>query len=149
VTFNIKDHITTIVEEFKNDLTIEQPILYKHSGKELVVLDPLLLKHIITNLLSNAIKFSTTKTVVEIKTKWINGQLILSVKDHGIGIPPEYREHLFEQFYRASNAINIQGTGLGLHLVNKYVTLMNGTVHYKSELEKGTQFVISFRQNKD
>ncbi|MBY0482298.1 MAG: sensor histidine kinase [Chitinophagaceae bacterium] len=113
------------------------------------MLDPLLLKHITTNVLSNAIKFSTKKTTIEIKTKWINGRLVLSVKDHGIGIPPEYSKHLFEQFYRASNAMNIQGTGLGLHLVSKYVELMNGTIHYKSELEKGTEFVIGFRQNKD
>jgi len=148
VTFNIKDHITTIIEEFNNDLNHEHHILYKHSGKELVVLDPLLLKHIITNLLSNAIKFFTNKLLVEIKTNWKNGKLILSVKDHGMGIPPEYRRHLFEQFYRASNAINIQGTGLGLHLVSKYVTLMNGTIHYKSVLEKGTQFVINFQQDK-
>lgn len=148
VTFNIKNHITTIIEEFNNDLNHEHHILYKHSGKELVVLDPLLLKHIITNLLSNAIKFFTNKLLVEIKTNWKNGKLILSVKDHGMGIPPEYRRHLFEQFYRASNAINIQGTGLGLHLVSKYVTLMNGTIHYKSVLEKGTQFVINFQQDK-
>lgn len=133
--------------EFENDQNKEQHIFYKHSGKEIVVLDPILLKHITTNILSNAIKFSTKKPLVEIKTKWINGRLILVVKDYGIGIPPEYRKHLFEQFYRASNAINIQGTGLGLHLVSKYVDLMNGTMHYTSELEKGTQFVIGFRQD--
>lgn len=149
VLFNIKDHIATIIAEFKNEENRGQLISYKHSGKELVVLDPLLLKHITTNVLSNAIKFSTKKTTIEIKTKWINGRLVLSVKDHGIGIPPEYSKHLFEQFYRASNAMNIQGTGLGLHLVSKYVELMNGTIHYKSELEKGTEFVIGFRQNKD
>lgn len=147
VTFNIKDHIAMIVAEFENDQNKEQHIFYKHSGKEIVVLDPILLKHITTNILSNAIKFSTKKPLVEIKTKWINGRLILSIKDYGIGIPPEYRKHLFEQFYRASNAINIQGTGLGLHLVSKYVDLMNGTMHYTSELEKGTQFVIGFRQD--
>lgn len=149
VTFNIKDHIAMIVAEFENDQNKEQHIFYKHSGKALVVLDPVLLKHITTNILSNAIKFSTKKTLVEINTKWINGRVILSVRDYGIGIPPEYRKHLFEQFYRASNAIYIQGTGLGLHLVSKYVDLMNGTMQYTSELEKGTQFVISFRQDKD
>lgn len=149
VTFNIKEHIAMIVAEFENNQNMEHHISYKHSGKELVVLDPILLKQITTNILSNAIKFSAKKTLVEIKTKWINGRVILSVKDFGIGIPPDYQKHLFKQFYRASNALNIQGTGLGLHLVSKYAALMNGTVHYESELEKGTQFVIGFRQDKE
>lgn len=149
VLFNIKDYIAVIIAEFENEENRGQLISYKHSGKELVVLDPLLLKHIATNVLSNAIKFSTKKTTIEIKTRWINGRLVFSVKDHGIGIPPEYSKHLFEPFYRASNAMNIQGTGLGLHLVSKYVKLMNGTLHYTSELEKGTEFVIDFLQSKD
>ena len=115
-----------------------------HTGGEQAFLDPVLLKHIIQNLLSNAIKFSAENSPVEVKTEWTKHRFVLSVKDHGIGIPQEYRKHLFERFYRASNALNIQGTGLGLHIVNKYVELMNGTIHYKSELQKGTQFVIIF-----
>jgi signal transduction histidine kinase len=148
-TFNIKEHITTIITEFKNDQSREQLISYEHNGKELVDLDAVLLKKITLNILSNAIKFSTKKMKIEIKTEWINGRVILSIKDYGIGIPPEYSRHLFEQFYRASNAINIQGTGLGLHMVSKYVDLMNGNIHYKSELDKGTEFVISFWQIND
>ena len=49
-----------------------------------------------------------------------------------------------ERFFRGANAGHIQGTGLGLHIVAKYAELMNGTVEYKSELEKGTEFIVTF-----
>ena len=71
----------------------------------------------------------------------------LSVSDKGIGISPADQQHLFERFFRASNATNIQGTGLGLHIVAKYVELMNGSIHLNSELEKGTSFTIRFKHS--
>ncbi|MEI2748928.1 MAG: sensor histidine kinase [Ferruginibacter sp.] len=76
---------------------------------------------------------------------WKPGKLLLSVKDSGIGISMEDQEHLMERFFRGSNATNIQGTGLGLHIVSKYAELMNGTVICNSELEKGTTFTVSFK----
>lgn len=140
----IKEHIAMLINEIANTQKKSNQISYLHTGEEQVFLDPVLLKHIIQNLLSNAIKFSAENSPVEVNTEWINQRFVLSVKDYGIGIPQEYRKHLFERFYRASNALNIQGTGLGLHIVSKYVALMNGTIHYKSELQTGTQFVIIF-----
>lgn len=144
VIIPIKECISMLVNEIANNQIKANQISYLHTGSEQVFLDPVLLKHIIQNLLSNAIKFSAENSPVEVKTEWVNHRFVLSVKDHGIGIPEEYRKHLFERFYRAANALNIQGTGLGLHIVSKYVALMNGTIHYKSEPEKGTEFVIIF-----
>jgi len=66
------------------------------------------------------------------------------VKDNGIGISKDDQQHLAERFFRGANAVNIQGTGLGLHIISKYVEMLDGTIQCKSELEKGTQFVISF-----
>jgi signal transduction histidine kinase len=71
-------------------------------------------------------------------------QVLLSVRDYGIGISKEDQKHLMERFFRASNAGNIQGTGLGLHIVAKYAEFMNGLVTYKSELDKGTEFLVTF-----
>jgi signal transduction histidine kinase len=51
--------------------------------------------------------------------------------------------HLFERFFRASNVTNIQGTGLGLHIVGRYIELLNGEIKYTSELEKGSTFTIT------
>lgn len=141
---NIKAYTTAIVNEIKETRKTGQEISYRHIGKNSVVLDPILLKQIMVNLLSNAMKFSVADSPVEIKTEWIDGHLSLSVKDYGIGIPEEYRQHLFERFYRASNVTNIGGTGLGLYITKKYVELMNGTIRYTSELYKSTEFVIVF-----
>jgi signal transduction histidine kinase len=68
---------------------------------------------------------------------------VLSVSDNGIGIPESDKEHLFERFYRGSNVSNIQGTGLGLHIVRKYAEVMNGLISCRSELNKGTEFSIT------
>jgi signal transduction histidine kinase len=71
-------------------------------------------------------------------------QIKISIEDHGMGIAEEDRKHLFERFFRGKNVFNIQGTGLGLHIVSKYVEIMNGTIDVESELEKGTKFKLKF-----
>jgi PAS domain S-box-containing protein len=141
--FNIKDLITRILDEIKNIQKPGQHISYIHSGPALVHMDASLLKHIILNLLSNAIKFSPEGSVTNVKSE-VNGELLLlTVTDQGIGIPQEDHEHLFERFFRGSNAGNIQGTGLGLHIVAKYAELMNGTITCK-KMEPGTEMSLVF-----
>jgi len=100
------------------------------------------------NLVSNASKFSPEGSLIEIKTIGHDHFILLSVKDHGIGISKEDQKHLMERFFRGTNVSNIQGTGLGLHIISKYAELMNGSVECKSELEKGTEFIITFNINK-
>ena len=65
-----------------------------------------------------------------------------------MGSPKEDQENLFKRFFRSSNVTNIQGTGLGLHIVNKYAELMDGNVKFKSDLGKGTTFIITFKNKK-
>jgi PAS domain S-box-containing protein len=142
--FNIRELVIDIVGEIKNNVKENQEINYQHEGDSIVSLDASLLKHMVMNLVSNASKFSPDAAPIEIKTINPDRQLTLTVKDHGIGISREDQKHLMERFFRGSNAGNIQGTGLGLHLVSKYAELMNGTVKCKSELGKGTEFIIQF-----
>ena len=66
----------------------------------------------------------------------------ISVSDSGIGISQADQEHLFSSFFRGKNATNIQGTGLGLHIVKRYLDLLGGNIFIQSQLEKGTE--ISF-----
>ena len=146
--FNIKEQVKAIIEEIKNALKKGQEILYHHEGHVNVFMDASLLKHIVMNLVSNASKFSPEASMIEIETLCHNGQVVLAVKDHGIGIPLEDQKHLMERFFRGANAGNIQGTGLGLHIISKYAELMNGEVECKSELEKGTEFIITFDNKK-
>jgi len=72
------------------------------------------------------------------------------VQDEGIGISEEDQQHLFERFFRAKNAANIQGTGLGLHIISKYLELLNGSIHLTSELNNGTSisFTVPYKQAK-
>jgi signal transduction histidine kinase len=142
--FNLQELIISTAEEIKNNLRQKQEIIYHHTGNTIVLMDSSLLKHIVMNLISNASKFSPENCPIEIHTVCDDKQIILSVKDRGIGISKEDQQHLMERFFRGTNAGNIQGTGLGLHIVSKYAELMNGSVECKSELEKGTEFVITF-----
>lgn len=143
---SIAEHIKMIVNEIKNNLKNQQKLRYSHKGAQEVLLDPSLLKHILMNLISNASKFSPENSEIEIGTEMEDNYFKLFVKDQGIGISKEDQEHLMERFFRGANAGNIQGTGLGLHIVSKYAELMNGTLKCKSELGKGTEFSIEFKQ---
>jgi PAS domain S-box-containing protein len=142
--FNIQELVTAVTEEIKNNLKKDQKIIYQHEGPAEVELDGSLVKHIIMNLISNASKFSPEARSIEIKTRVDKNCVSLSVKDQGIGISKEDQKHLMERFFRATNAGNIQGTGLGLHIVSKYAELMNGAVACESELDHGTEFIITF-----
>ena len=73
-----------------------------------------------------------------------NNKIKICVKDEGIGMSGDDKKHLFERFYRGTNATNIQGTGLGLHIVGKYIELMDGSITIKSKLEEGTEIIVTF-----
>ncbi len=147
--FNLQETIIDIIGTIKNSLRKEQEIHYQHEGLKEVLMDANLMKYIILNLVSNASKFSAVNSPIEIKSLIKNNQVILSVKDFGIGISKEDQKHLMERFFRGANAGNIQGTGLGLHIVSKYAELMNGEVKCESELDKGTTFTITFNTKTD
>ncbi len=146
ISFNIKELIAALCTELEGIAKKDQQIIYKHSGEDTVALDPTLLRNVITNLLSNAIKFSSENGVIEVTSKVTAGEIVLTVKDNGLGISQEDQEHLFERFFRGANVTNIQGTGLGLHIVGRYIEIMDGKIEFSSELEKGTTFIITFKK---
>lgn len=111
-------------------------------GDVQVFLDKRILKNILYNLFSNAIKYSPEWQVIFCRNKVIDDQLIIEIEDHGMGIPKEDQQYLFTRFFRAKNADNIKGTGLGLTIVKSYVDLLNGSVSFMSEEGKGTTFRV-------
>ena len=145
IDFNVKEMITALCTEMEAIAKPSQRIIYRHTGKEIIFLDPSLLRNIITNLLSNAIKFSPETGIVEVTSIVTNKEIVLQVKDNGIGISKEDQEHLFERFFRGTNVTNIQGTGLGLHIVGKYIEILDGKIDFESDLEKGTTFIITIK----
>lgn len=144
--FNIKEMLTEISSEIQGISKLGQTILYEHSGNDMVHLDVSLLRNVIFNLLSNAIKFSPENAPILLSTKVQEKEICIRVKDAGLGISVEDQTHLFERFFRGANATNIQGTGLGLHIVSKYIELMEGRIDFESKLEEGTEFIIKFNQ---
>ncbi|MDQ3016645.1 MAG: HAMP domain-containing histidine kinase, partial [Bacteroidota bacterium] len=142
--FNIEESVRSITNEIRDSLKEGQTIRYRHNGNQMVYLDSVLFKHILLNLISNASKFSDENKTIEITTEVRDMVLSLFVRDYGLGISKDDQKHLMERFFRGSNVANIQGTGLGLHIISKYAELMNGNVECKSELDKGTEFIIRF-----
>ena len=140
--FNIKEFTALVIQELQALSKAGQQIHFYHSGNQEVYLDHKILKNILFNLVSNAIKFSPESKPIEVFTMVNESFIELKVKDSGIGIPDEDQEHLFQRFFRGQNASNIQGTGLGLNIVARYVELMNGTITFESKSEKGTTFII-------
>lgn len=142
---DVEELILLLINELQTILKLGQKIEYLHTGGTHFMLDGSLLKHIVMNLLSNAIKFSPEHKSIKISTSITSSMMTLEVIDQGVGIPHEDQQHLFERFFRAGNVTNIQGTGLGLHIVSKYAELMNGHVSFISEEGKGTSFTIQLK----
>lgn len=143
--FNMKELMAGLLRELKGIAKPGQQFEQVHEGGEEVELDASMLRNIMINLLSNAIKFSPESGRIDVYSKVSMDEIKIAVSDNGIGISQEDQHHLFERFFRGKNVTNIQGTGLGLHIVGKYVELMNGHISCTSSLETGTTFNIVFK----
>jgi signal transduction histidine kinase len=126
-----------------------QQVDYHHEGPVMVVSDRKMLKNILINLVSNSVKFSEKDGRVDVSSQVHDGYAVISVSDQGIGISDEDQLHLFSTFFRGKNALNIQGTGLGLHIVKRYADMLQGTLHLHSVLNQGTIVTLTFPINHD
>ncbi|MBL7962299.1 MAG: PAS domain S-box protein [Flavobacteriales bacterium] len=132
-----------LIEELRGIAKAGQDLHFEHLGEEReVMLDRRMVAGIMTNLTSNAIKYSPEGHDVDLRTHHLGDRLRIQVIDHGMGIPEADQQHLFERFYRAHNALTIQGTGLGLNIVKRYVDLMQGSIHFTSKEGLGTTFTV-------
>ena len=141
-SFDLTLFIQGLINEMNVLLKNGQELAHVHHGDIICYSDAGLLKNVLINLISNAIKFSPENSKITIATTIQNNQTEIKVIDHGIGIPEKDQVHLFERFFRATNVTNIQGTGLGLHIVGRYIELLNGHISYQSQLEDGSVFLI-------
>ena len=147
--FDVKDLIQSVINEMQIIQKPHQAVHFSHQGEVLVSLDATLLKHIVMNLFSNAIKFTPEGGVIEVRSEnQEGGSYLLTVRDNGMGISQEDQQHLFSRFFRGGNVTNIQGTGLGLHIVSKYAELMGGAITCSSDLGKGTEFKVELKKSK-
>lgn len=132
-----------LVEEMETHCKTGQRIELKTDNACGVYSDEHIIRNVILNLLSNAIKYSPEHSSIGVRCEKSDRGVKVSVSDRGIGIPLEEQEHLFSRFFRASNAINIQGTGLGLHIVKRYTDLLKGELSFESIPGTGTTFTFT------
>jgi PAS domain S-box-containing protein len=141
---NIETLFQDIAEEvtasLKQGQRINIELLTKHKT---IVSDGRIIRNILFNLLSNASKYSEPGQWIDLACSDADGHLVISIRDKGIGIPEGDRRHLFDRFFRASNVSNIQGTGLGLNIVRRYVELLNGSIEFESATDKCTTFTVT------
>ena len=141
--FDARSFFHEVIDEMQGLLKPGQRIDLEAGALNEVFLDKHLLRNILNNLLSNAIKYSEAGSHIRVELEVSEETMRFAIMDEGIGIPEEEQVHLFERFYRAHNATNIQGTGLGLNIVRKYVSLLNGQIDFDSTLGEGTTFTIT------
>lgn len=142
--FDLNSLMNEIASDMRQNLKAGQKIVINYNGDKMVFLDTKLVKNILFNLISNAIKFSSEGKSIVLDADVYANEIKIAIQDQGIGISEEDLKHLFERFYRGKNAFNIQGTGLGLHIVGNYVDIMKGHLHLTSKLNEGTRIEITF-----
>ncbi len=108
----------------------------------LVYGDAGLLSQLLCNLLSNAVKYSPDEARIEVCAAQEGSQVVVSITDHGIGIPMQERERIFERYYRGSNTSGIGGSGVGLSLVKSIVDLHKGSISLESREGEGSCFTL-------
>ena len=132
-----------LINENKVNLKTGQHVCFNALEEHLFVnLDAKLVRHVITNLLSNASKYSEENTNIDVKIAEHNTKVLIQISDQGIGIQEDEQKYLFDRFFRAKNANNIEGTGLGLNIAKHYTELMGGTIGCISKLNVGTTFWV-------
>jgi PAS domain S-box-containing protein len=145
VTFNLKEFYDDLLEDILPLLKQGQQIISPSENMDIELYeDPKLLKNILLNLISNAIKYSEHDKAIYFTFSLDVQMLHFSIRDEGLGIPIEEQEYLFTRFFRAHNVEHIQGTGLGLTIVKRYLELMEGSIQFESSPGRGTTFSISF-----
>ncbi|MEN8122677.1 MAG: HAMP domain-containing sensor histidine kinase [Bacteroidota bacterium] len=109
-----------------------------------ILADELHISNVFANLLDNAIKYSKNIPEIEVYTKNLNGHIIISIKDNGIGIRKENQKKIFEKFYRVptGNLHDVKGFGLGLSYVKKIIEEHKGHINLTSETGKGSKFDV-------
>ena len=143
------DFCRKMVEEFNAVQLDGRNIDFVYSGEIYQpYLDSKLLEHSLSNLINNAFKYSVGNEKPELSINFKSTELVISIKDYGVGIPEDERKHLFEPFFRAENVSEIQGTGLGLSIAKEYIEVNKGNIVVKSTLEKGSNFEITFAKER-
>lgn len=153
---HLPDLVHDIRDIIQSNITSKRLSLYIDTldvSDEDVIADPMRLNQILLNILTNAVKFTPTGGMISLRILQKNtapkgyADYEFHVRDNGIGMSEEFREHIFEQFARekTSTVSKIQGTGLGMSITKNLVDMMGGTITVDSEPGQGSEFTVSLR----
>lgn len=143
---DIKMFSAEVLQELRLLCQKGRTITYRHSGGDAVAMDTNIIRNVLYNLISNALKYSPDSENVHLTTQVSDTLLTMTVTDKGIGIPKKDQPQLFGKFFRAGNVGDIEGTGLGLNIVKRYVDLAGGEFHFTSTPHVGSTFVVTIPQ---
>ncbi|MFY7802039.1 MAG: hybrid sensor histidine kinase/response regulator [Limnoraphis robusta] len=144
ITLNLIEFGKILISEIKLVRKVQQKINFSYQGHEFFgKWDERILRQMLSHLLSNAIKFSPADSEIDLKLVQQQDTIQFQVQDRGIGILAENQDKIFDPFYRGDNIGTIQGEGVGLAIVKKCVNLYGGQILLKTELNKGTIFIIT------
>ena len=145
-TLRINDSVKEAIISLKESATKKNIKIDTQLEDTFIHANNRLIYEIVYNLIDNAIRYSNNNTSILVSTYSKNHLSYISVQDHGIGIPLEDQNRIFERFYRVdkSHSRATGGTGLGLSIIKHAVKISHGTIHLESELGKGSTFTVSF-----
>ncbi len=127
---------------FQNEPDGRKLVIKEELSTQQVAADELLFMHVLTNIISNAFKYSVGTANPELSIYYKDSLAYISIEDSGIGIPEDEIEKVFHSFYRASNTITYQGSGLGLSVAKQFMELHGGKISLTSTLNKGTTVTL-------
>jgi signal transduction histidine kinase len=146
--FDLEDFLVDVEDELKATLKEGQELIIECVSGLQLNSDARIIRNILFNLISNASKYSNPGKSILINCQEENSKIVFKIVDKGIGISKEDQRHMFERFFRASNAGDIPGTGLGLSIVKRYVDLLGGSISFTSEFGKGSTFTFAVDEDK-
>ncbi|MBP9773540.1 MAG: PAS domain S-box protein [Candidatus Peribacteraceae bacterium] len=142
--------IATLLDELKKENLFlsakkEQKLMIGCDADLNIITDKKILKEILTNLISNAIKYTPNKGLIHLAAWKDESKIHFELRDNGVGIPTYQQQKVFTKFYRGDNVVQnqVEGTGLGLYLVRQLTGLLGGTIHFTSEVNKGSIFSLT------
>jgi|SRR5579863_189910 len=143
--FNLEKFIGEMLEDIdgmtrKKNQTLS--VIYEAQSE--ICQDKRILQKVLLNLISNASKYSGEGKTIHLHILGSERDIRISVRDEGIGIPADAQKFIFTKYFRANNVVNIQGTGLGLIIVQRYVDLLQGKIYFSSRENEGSTFTIEF-----
>jgi len=140
---DVQDIIGTALGQIEERLTGRSVRVHASEALPLIQLDFVLIVHVISNLLDNALKYSPAGSPLDIQAQIVGSEIQIEVRDHGIGIPEDDLERVFDKFYRVQRPEQVTGTGLGLAICKGIVEAHDGRIWAKNRPEGGAVFTIA------